>query len=132
MVLIVIRLEFFLGFRIHREIFIFVKSAFNNKNPAENFNMDLNSICKEIYTFVCRATCGAESPVAYVIVKVGPEFSFKDSDLIQVFDKMKWNSPISSADLVIEHDSGLQKIFKVAEIQGFIDDDGHEKIYKVE
>lgn len=94
--------------------------------------MDLNSICKEIYNFVCRATCGAESPVAYVVVKVGAGFSFSDSDLIQAFDKMKWNSPISSADLVVKHDSKMAEIFKVVEIQGFMDDDGKEKIYKVE
>lgn len=94
--------------------------------------MDLNSICKEIYNFTCRATCGAETPVAYVVVKVGPEFKFSDSDLISVFDKMKWNSPISTADLEVVHDDKLKEIFKVSEIQGFVDDEGKEKIYKVD
>lgn len=99
---------------------------------AENKNMDLNSICKEIYTFTCRSSCGAETPVAYIFVKVGKDFKFKDSDLIQIFDKMKWNSPISTADLVVEHDSAMEELFKVTEIQGFVDDEGREKVYKVD
>lgn len=92
----------------------------------------MNSICKEIYTFTCRSCCGAETPVAYVLVKVGKDFTFKDSDLIQVFDKMKWNSPVSTADLVIEHDENMKELFKVSEIRGFVNDEGWEAVYKVD
>lgn len=94
--------------------------------------MDVHSICKEIYTFTCRACCGCETPVAYISVKLGAEFKFSDSDLISEFDKMKWNSPISTADLILEHDEKLPEIFKIKEIRGFEDDSGYEKIYKVE
>lgn len=94
--------------------------------------MDLNSICTEIYNFTCRASCGTELPVAYVVVKVGKKFEFSDSDLIQAFDKKKWNSPISTADLVVEHDDNMKELFKVDEIRGFVDDSGFERIYKVQ
>lgn len=94
--------------------------------------MDVHSICKEIYTFTCRACCGCETPVAYISVKLGPEAKFSDSDLICEFDKMKWNSPISTADLILEHDEKLPEVFKIKEIRGFEDDFGNEKIYKVD
>ena len=94
--------------------------------------MNVHSICKEIYTFTCRACCGCEIPVAYIVVRLGSEFKFNDSDLISEFDKMKWNSPISTADLILEHDEKLPEIFKIKEIRGFEDDLGNEKIYKVE
>lgn len=93
--------------------------------------MDLDSICKEIYTFTCRASCGTEIPVAYIVVKVGKNFNFNDSELVRAFDKMKWNSPISSADLIVEHDDKMEELFKVQEIQGFVDDEGKATVYKV-
>ncbi len=99
---------------------------------AENFIMNVHSICEDIYTFTCRACCGCETPVAYIVVKLGPEFKFSDSDLICEFDKMKWNSPISTADLLLEHDEKMSEVFKIKEIRGFEDDSGYEKIYRVE
>lgn len=109
-----------------------LKNLKNRFLCAENRIMDLDSICKEIYTFTCRSSCGAETPVAYIFVKVGNGFKFKDSDLIQAFDKMKWNSPISSADLVVEHDGNMEELFKITEIRGFVDDEGWEVVYKVD
>ena len=94
--------------------------------------MNVHSICEDIYTFTCRACCGCETPVAYIVVKLGPEFKFSDSDLICEFDKMKWNSPISTADLLLEHDEKMSEVFKIKEIRGFEDDSGYEKIYRVE
>lgn len=93
--------------------------------------MNLDSICNDIFKETLEIASRTETPIAYVCVKVGKDFCFNDADLLEAFRKIKWDSPVSSADLVLEHDENLTSIYKIFEIRCFIDDMGREQIFRL-
>lgn len=93
--------------------------------------MNLDDICKEIFNETLDIASRTETPVAYVCVKVGKDFCFNDADLLEAFKKIKWDSPVSTADLVLEHDEKLSRVYKIHEIRCFIDDMGREQVFSL-
>ncbi|WP_407426275.1 hypothetical protein [Treponema sp.] len=83
--------------------------------------MDLESVCKDLIVTLCDMTKNDDAPVADVTLKVGKSWAFSDFETCECFNKEKWNSPVSNADLTIVHDDSLNELYRVEKISGFED-----------
>lgn len=94
--------------------------------------MDLKNIYKHIFFTVISSIGEVKSPIAYINIKLGNKCTFSQEEIVNTFNELKWDSPISSADLNIENDDSLNCILKVEEISDFFDEDGNCDIFKVD
>lgn len=93
--------------------------------------MDLKTVCAHIYYAVVNAIGECKSPIAYINVRVGKKFAFSDAEFLALFNKTKWDTVISTADLVIVHDDSLSAALKIEEISDFFDEDGKCDVFTV-
>ena len=63
--------------------------------------MDVNQICKKIYDFVLPFAEKTQSPLAYVNLEIGFSVDIPENDLWECFNKITWDTPLSSAELFI-------------------------------
>ena len=63
--------------------------------------MDINQICKKIFDFVLPYTEKSQSPIAYVNIEIGFTVDISENDLWACFNKITWDTPLSSAELFI-------------------------------
>lgn len=63
--------------------------------------MGVDEVIKSIYELMIPFSTAELPPVAYVSIEVGHEFPFSDEELTDSFNKIKWDSPLSSAELLI-------------------------------
>jgi hypothetical protein len=80
---------------------------------------------------VVNAIGECKSPIAYINVRVGKKFAFSDAEFLALFNKTKWDTVISTADLVIVHDDSLSAALKIEEISDFFDEDGNCNVFSV-
>ena len=72
--------------------------------------MDIQNICKRIYELVLTYAEKTNAPVAYINVEAGFDFEYEDSALWEAFNKLRWDTELSSAELSIERkSSGAEK-----------------------
>ena len=93
--------------------------------------MDLKTVCAHIYYAVVNAIGECKSPIAYINVRVGKKFAFSDAEFLALFNKTKWDTVISTADLVIVHDDSVSAALKIEEISDFFDEDGNCNVFSV-
>ncbi len=94
--------------------------------------MDLNHICRIIFDVVCEVTKNFEAPVAYINVTAGKKFGYSDEEFVKCFGTIKWDSPLSSADIVIKHDDAESDfILRIDGISEFMDESGNSKSYPI-
>ena len=67
--------------------------------------MDIQNICQRIYDVVLSYAEKTNAPVAYINVEVGPDFEYGDNALREEFNKLRWDTELSSAELSIERKS---------------------------
>ena len=87
----------------------------------ENESMDLETACKKIFDIISEKTKQTDAPVAYVNVRFGKDWRFSDYETTECFNKIKWDSALSTADLNIIHDDECTDLFRVEDISGFED-----------
>ncbi len=95
---------------------------------------DIDLICRNIYHAAWIATVRGFSgaPVAYIHLKTGKNSSVDKKELTKAFDKVKWDTPLSTADLSFEEDSSVSEdILIVEDIEEFQDDEGNAAKFKV-
>ncbi len=86
--------------------------------------MEIKTVCQDIYDSVIKSAEKIQAPVAYITLNISKDFPFTNEQIIQEFDKFKWNTGLSTADLIVEIDASLESnSYKVIEIQQFKDDE---------
>jgi len=83
--------------------------------------MDLKNICIEIFSKIYNSSKEKAAPVAEVTLRVGKDWNFSDYEMTECFNKEKWNSSLSNADLTIVHDENLDCLYKIEKISEFVD-----------
>ena len=63
--------------------------------------MNAEEISERIYKQMLPFTTEELPPVAYVSIEVGNEFQISDDEIRSSFDKRKWDTALSSAELLI-------------------------------
>lgn len=92
--------------------------------------MDINSIYKHIYNVVVSTLPEGSYPLAYINICVGKNFPFSDREIDDEFKKCKWDSDISTADLIIIRSaSASDNELEVTSMNEFVDDSGEGKTY---
>ena len=64
-------------------------------------NMDLEKICKKIFDFVIPYAEKSESPISYINIELGFSVDISENDLWETFNKMRWDTKLSSAELLL-------------------------------
>ncbi len=96
--------------------------------------VDLSLICRKIYNgaYLVAGKNFDGSPVAYIHIKAGSKLPFSTADLIKVFDKLKWDTPLSTADLEVTSDDNVpDNELIITGVEKFIDDSGKAAVYPV-
>ncbi|MBO4758860.1 MAG: hypothetical protein J5505_02265 [Spirochaetaceae bacterium] len=63
--------------------------------------MKAEDISGKIYKLMLPFTTEDLPPVAYVSIEVGNDFQISDEEIRSSFDKVKWDTALSSAELLI-------------------------------
>ena len=64
-------------------------------------NMDLEKICKKIFEFVIPYAEKNESPISYINIELGFSVDISENNLWETFNKMRWDTKLSSAELLL-------------------------------
>lgn len=87
---------------------------------------DAGYICKKIYkaVYLVRLMGKSLDPVAYIHIKAGRGSFVEANELYEQFAKIKWNTPLSTADLEISLDESLaENALKIEFVEDFFDDE---------
>ncbi len=88
--------------------------------------MDVSLVCKKIYkaVYIVVLTEGSRAPVAYIHVRAGKAAAEYKGALQNEFARLKWNTPLSTADLEIKTDNSLMDdVVKIDFVEEFFDDE---------
>ena len=77
--------------------------------------MDIQNICKRIYELVLTYAEKMKAPVAYINVEAGSDFEYGDSALWEEFNKIRWDTELSSAELSIERKPSASSKARISE-----------------
>ena len=97
--------------------------------------MDIQEICKKIFELALVYAEKVKAPVAYINVETGADFGYNDNALWEAFNKLRWDTALSSAELMIvrKPSSGdFGNSLRVVSITTFEDDSGNSPEISVE
>lgn len=87
---------------------------------------DLRLVCRKIYNaaYIVAGQAYSGAPVAYIHISAG-EDAFKCADeIIKMFNRLKWDTPLSTADLDITLDREISSnILDIQKVEEFYDDE---------
>lgn len=89
--------------------------------------MDIQAVCKQIFELALGYAERTKAPVAYVNVEAGHDFEYDDNSLWETFNKIRWDTALSSAELFIvrkRSKGSVDKSLRVVSITTFEDDSG--------
>lgn len=97
---------------------------------------DLHLVCRKIYNaaYIVAGKAYSGAPVAYIHISAGRD-AFKSADeIVKMFNRLKWDTPLSAADLDIRLDTNLSSnLLDIQRIEEFYDDEkGSAVSYKVQ
>lgn len=89
--------------------------------------MTAEEICQKIYEIALPYAEKMSAPVSYINVEAGCNYPVSDDELWNAFNKIKWDTVLSSAELMIirkPYTAGNNKQLRVVSITPFEDDEG--------
>lgn len=66
-----------------------------------NFSMNAQEVAHSICTLMQDFATADLPPIAYISIEAGADFPVTDAELAEAFDKAKWDTGFSSAELLI-------------------------------
>ncbi len=88
--------------------------------------MNVSLVCGKIYRAVYLEVLseGSLAPVAYIHLRAGENAAALKDELCRTFSRLKWNTPLSTADFEISEDDSLDKdTLKIDCVEEFYDDE---------
>lgn len=88
--------------------------------------MTAEEICRKIYDIALPYAQKMSAPVSYINVQAGCNYPVSDDELWNAFNKIKWDTVLSSAELMIirkPYTAGNNKQLRVVSITPFEDDE---------
>lgn len=89
--------------------------------------MTAEEICRKIFDIALPYAQKMSAPVSYINVEAGCNVPVSDDELWNAFNMIKWDTVLSSAELMIirkPYSSATEKILRVMSITPFEDDEG--------
>lgn len=89
--------------------------------------MDIQTVCKKIFELALVYAERTKAPVAYVNVEAGFNCVYDDNTLWETFNKLRWDTVLSSAELFIVRkpfSGSVDNSLRVVSITTFEDDSG--------
>lgn len=95
---------------------------------------DIEEVIRNIFEIILPMANKSEAPISYINIELGFHCEFSESSLIETFNRLKWDSPLSSADLFCSRKPmgmAFDDSIKVISFSEFEDDSGKAPIVKV-
>lgn len=89
--------------------------------------MTAEEICQKIFDIALPYAQKMSAPISYINVEAGCNIPVSDEELWEAFNKLKWDTVLSSAELMIIRkpwSAGTEKKLRVVSITPFEDDEG--------
>ena len=98
--------------------------------------MDISSIAQKIFDAALPVAQSIDAPTAYVNVVAGADVPFTSKELWEAFNKKRWDTPLSSAELKIScmiktGDDEIDKKLAVVSISEFEDETGLNRVHNI-
>lgn len=92
-----------------------------------HISMTAEEICKKIFDIVLPYAEKMSAPVSYINIEAGCNVLLSDDELWEAFNKFKWDTVLSSAELMIIRkpwSKATERNLRVISITPFEDDEG--------
>ena len=86
--------------------------------------MQIEEVSKKIYDIALPIAEKCEAPIAYITILKGKDSQFSDIELYKAFNKMKWNTKLSTSELSFTKTDVDKTILRVLSISEFEDENG--------
>lgn len=89
--------------------------------------MTAEEICQKIFDIALPYAQKMSAPISYINVEAGCNIPVSDEELWEAFNKLKWDTVLSSAELMIIRkpwSQGTEKKLRVVSVTPFEDDEG--------
>ena len=94
--------------------------------------MDCQNLCKSLIDAVEPVAKSIVAPVAYLEISVSADFKDKIDCITDCFKKSKWDTELSSADLMVHEDAQLpDSTIKLVQLVEFEDDSRRSAVHKM-
>lgn len=99
-------------------------------------NMDSIAIAQKIFTVALPVAQQIDAPTAYINIVAGADVPFTDRELWESFNKIRWDTELSSAELKIMRMektsvSDTDKKLAVVSISEFEDETGLNRVHNI-
>ena len=91
--------------------------------------MNIQEVCRKIYEIALPVCQKSEAPIAYISVILSRDFPFAPNVLYEEFNRVKWNTPLSSSELDISQ-SQTDAFSRVVSVTEFEDENGEAKSHE--
>ena len=88
--------------------------------------MNVEMVCKKIFDFVLPFAENVLAPISYINLEIGFNTEIDDDELWECFNKLRWDTTLSSAELFIirkAYSGEVDKSIKIISISIFEDDE---------
>jgi hypothetical protein len=98
--------------------------------------MNVTAICKKIFEVALPVSKETSAPIAYITVSVGASVPCSDKELWETFNKIRWDTELSSAELNIIRmqttgDPLTDRRLSVDSLSEFEDDTGASLVHPI-
>lgn len=95
--------------------------------------MDCQNLCKSLIEAALPVAKSIAAPIAYLEISVSADLKDNIDSLIECFKKSKWDTELSSADLIVHEDVGLpDSIIKLVQLVEFEDDSRRSSVHQMD
>ena len=94
--------------------------------------MDCQNLCKSLIEAAVPVAKSIAAPIAYLEISVSADLKDNIDSLIECFKKSKWDTELSSADLMVHEDAGLpDSTIKLVHLVEFEDDSRRSTVHQM-
>lgn len=98
--------------------------------------MNEKEICDKVYDLVMPYVAKIEAPIAYVNMDISADSALSREKLKEAFEKVRWDTELSAADLFVEHNKrGIfphNRAARLLSIICFEDENGRALVVPIE
>ena len=95
--------------------------------------MDCQNLCKSLIEAALPVAKSIAAPIAYLEISVSADLKDNIDSLIECFKKSKWDTELSSADLIVHEDVGLpDSTIELVQLVEFEDDSRRSSVHQMD
>ncbi|MCR5172934.1 MAG: hypothetical protein K6B73_08720 [Treponema sp.] len=95
--------------------------------------MDCQNLCKSLIEAALPVAKSIAAPIAYLEISVSSDLKDRIESITECFKKSKWDTELSSADLMVQEDAQLpDSTIKIVQLVEFEDDSRRSSVHQMD